>query len=556
MQAQSFDVMSGIYFALCKKIDTPMSLGAWLRFKHGEHAQLAELTLRPEWYLNARDFMYDYSIVAFLSKYEGLVTGIDTRTVALQSFAISEEKCADTNNRIKELRQRGFTPRVEGILHGARRKIAAVLGPLNLSNAMKHCGWGPGATSSLARRGIGPDIKHCEVPSVTRGALPYAKLWLQSDIHWFEAISGHAVGGFYSVLPSCFTISEGNRVVTVPKNAKTDRVIACEPTFNGFLQKGVGKWIRGRLKRFGVDLDNQGINQFWASKAHELNLATLDLKNASDTIAYELVYELLPIDWALYLDALRSPLGNLGTDEIRYHKFSSMGNAFTFELESLIFWAVTQSLSDLKDQSIVAVYGDDIICHQSISSELIDVLKVLGFEINLSKSYTLGSFYESCGKHYFNGVDVTPCYQKEEISSVDSLVRLHNRIYRLAFRSGMESYLDSTYLGTIEAIRRSAGQDWVKLVIPFHRSDGDDGFTVVRDELFHISINWNMNMGYHCKVLKPKKKYRLSIDKGLYAHTLREGSSGYFSQVQLPPTRIKPGRRWVIPSGDFEVSWI
>jgi hypothetical protein len=66
---------------------------------------------------------------------------------------------------------------------------------------------------------------------------------------------------------------------------------------------------------------------------------------ASDTLAFEVVSWLLPNDWWWALEQCRSPVGVLPSGEtIRYQKFSSMGNGYTFELESLIFWAISQQV--------------------------------------------------------------------------------------------------------------------------------------------------------------------------------------------------------------------
>lgn len=563
-------VIGDVFFALCKGIDTPVSLAAWLRFKYDQKS-LSEQSVNPANYTSAAHFAPDYAVVSFLSKFEGLNTGVDTKEVALSGFAAAELRCRDTNNRIRDSMLRGFSPRVEAVLHTAKRKIAAVLGPLNVAKVLRSPGWGPGATFDLPRKRAMVGTKQSKVPTVTWGALPYARIWLETDHHWFQAISGHEVVGPYSVLPSCFKIVEGNRVITVPKNAKTDRTIAAEPTFNGFLQKAVGRYMRRRLKRSGVDLDNQEINQIWASLALELDLATIDLKAASDTIARELVFLLLPLDWALFLDSLRSPKGKVSGKWITYEKFSSMGNSFTFELETLIFWALTQGVSQ-DSAHVVAVYGDDIICQKAVAADLIDVLGTLGFETNESKSYVTGAFYESCGKHYFSGRDVTPAYQKANIANDAEAIRCGNRLIRLAYRWGRGNYLDSTVRPAWRALRRHAVRS-LRYEVPLHPSVGDDGWSVPRSEFG--ATNYCPNQGYHCKVLSFVPSTRRDDVMGLLANTLRViddrpeavspmqhglprksafDEEGFTRSSELGAFR--PGKRWVHPTRDFDTDWI
>jgi hypothetical protein len=159
---------------------------------------------------------------------------------------------------------------------------------------------------------------------------------------------------------------KGNSIITVPKNYKTDRTIAKEPCMNIYIQKGIGRCIRKRLKRVGIDLDDQKRNQEGARIGSlDGSLATIDLSMASDTVALELVSFLLPNDWWWALEQCRSPVGVLPSGElVAYQKISSMGNGFTFELESLLFWAICQQVacSNINETDCrILVYGDDIV---------------------------------------------------------------------------------------------------------------------------------------------------------------------------------------------------
>jgi hypothetical protein len=124
----------------------------------------------------------------------------------------------------------------------------------------------------------------------------------------------------------------------VPKNAKTFRSTVTEPVLNGLTQLAIGDFLFDRLKRSGLDLRDQTRNQRLALEGSLTGaLATLDLSSASDTISRELVYHLLPLEWAHFLGLSRT--GHIKYRGQRYtlEKFSSMGNGYTFPLESLIF---------------------------------------------------------------------------------------------------------------------------------------------------------------------------------------------------------------------------
>ena len=407
-----------MYFALCKSVDTPISLGAWLRFKHDQLA-LSEMEIHPENYLDVSTFELDYLVVSILSKQKNLDTGADLEAEALRRFTASEAQCKESNERILSSRGKVIDSSTSAVLFAARRKISRLLGDFSWSKLEQGYGWGPGATNDMSRRRAFVDLKLCELPiSVTSRARSIFECVLKADLHWSACVLGVRVGdilGPFSFRDDVFLITEECVIDTVPKNAKTHRVIAKEPRANGFLQKGAGSYVRRRLRRVGINLDSQEANQDGAKRAYQDRLATLDLKAASDSMPIELVYELLPLDWAHALDQLRSHKAKMPSGEtITLQKFSSMGNGFTFELETLVFWAIASSVADqLSNRERVLVYGDDIIVSADIAEEVVRQLAFTGFTVNKEKSFITGNFYESCGKHYFKGEDVTPYIRRK-----------------------------------------------------------------------------------------------------------------------------------------------
>lgn len=552
----SFNPIGEVFFALCKTVDSPVSLGAWLRYKYDE-GQLAEFAILPKDYTLFDRFAGDYLVSSFLSKYESLKTGIDLKAVTLRKFAKSEAQCRATNGKFRDPLLRGLTPRAHSILHAMQRKIARILGEFRLKHVLRECRWGKGATSTIPRRRSTLDNKICELPlSVTVGALPFIRLELEHDPHWFAALTGIFPSGPYSVVSSCFKIVSGNKLAQVPKNAKTNRMIATEPTANSFLQQGVGRYIRRCLKRYGIDLDNQETNQKYACSAYLRRLATLDLSAASDTIARLLVEHLLPPDWYDYLNSIRS--WYYTDDQGKTHwseKFSSMGNAFTFELETLIFYAATSCIQDEVDPNgVVSIYGDDIICEQNIAKDVISVLEELGFTINKEKSYVDGEFFESCGVHTYQGMDVTPVFQKEDYRVKDTtcLIRLANRLLRYSERQPDWATTSRLCNAARQVVARHAGARWYRFATPF--AEGDDGFRLRRDELTGAAIPYDANRGYRCTVLTPVPFLKQGNEPALLAWTLRRGVktetpfNGRVSPHIAEGLRVVKRERWIAPT--------
>jgi hypothetical protein len=132
---------------------------------------------------------------------------------------------------------------------------------------------------------------------------------------------------------------------------------------------------------------------------------------------------------------LRSPFGTLDGDSIQYEKISSMGNGYTFAVESALFtsivYGVTRAIQGSFDRNDFAVYGDDIVVRKSLQPLMIRMLNLAGFTINHDKSFDNGPFRESCGADYFNGEPVRPVFLTEKPSTVFGLWNDHNRLQRL-----------------------------------------------------------------------------------------------------------------------------
>lgn len=453
-------------------IDSPRSLAIWILFRDNEHGQLLDLSCDPANYRDAESFRLDYLATCLLSKAEFLKLDFDRKKVALKKFFEFEELCEDTNRRFKDL---GSDPKYHGpnvwLLHAVRRKISQVLRDFDTDEWLESSGWGPGVTNRLKGDNNTVPNKFRQEVGITRDLyFPLIDLIVQEGLfypRWFGDLLAREDFPAFEV---------GSVTITVPKNAKTDRVISVEPGLNLWFQKGIGSMIRRRLKRMGVDLNDQSVNQNLAKVAVKRHLATVDFSSASDSISRVLIEEVIPPDWFEWMDRCRSHYGSIDGSSRRWSKFSSMGNGFTFELESLIFWAVGTCCSEYLglEGAVVSVYGDDVIIHNSVYTLFSEFCAFLGFRVNQEKSFSSGVFRESCGAHYFGGVDVRPFFLRKKVADCFSVFSAANRLREF---SQCSYGCDSRFQRAFSNLSRMVP---LKVRVPF--GFGDVGFTSNFDE--------------------------------------------------------------------------
>lgn len=392
---------------------------------------------------HVNDVLYARQILGFYQKFDSLDLGFDREQVACDRFVLSERMCLETNHRFKMLHRDparfSDRSRVTSVLHRAQRKIADILGVVPSLDRFQF-EFGPGANTNVKGALACPRAKLSVALECSSNLTPTVGRFLDEVPHW---VALHAVSESEDSYTSHVAVAPG-KVVFVPKNAKTDRSIVVEPLLNSFFQKGVGSYMKTRLSRSGINLYDQSINQRLAALGSVTGeVATVDLSMASDCLAIEVVASLLPFDWFDLLDQLRSSEVTvpprvseaLKSDlsdgrPLRLEKFSSMGNGYTFELESTIFYGLCFAVcEELQVVPEVSVYGDDLIVPVKTFDLLKEVLAFCGFSINTEKSFCTGSFRESCGADYFHGFDIRPFYLKTQISD-RILFSMHNWFVR------------------------------------------------------------------------------------------------------------------------------
>lgn len=469
------DLTAEVIMRFFEALDTPVALSCAMLFQTGEHEQLARKTIDPRKYASNESFYLDYLAVRFLTKFTGLSTGIDTRSVAVEEFLRCERKCGVVNDQLVDLYiddpvlalNSTSDWRFSRIVSWLSEKISSVLGPFDWEEMTSKCRFGPGASTRVGGTKTSAYEKFRGTPHTTREALPYI---LQLSEQWDN-------------FPHRFEVVAGNEVTFVPKNAKTDRPIAIEPCMNQFVQLGLGIVIRDRLRTFGVDIRDQTRNQRLAFQGSAFGThCTVDMKSASDLVNRSAVELLLPSDWYQVLNALRSQSYTLDGMRSNYMKFSSMGNGFTFPLQTLLFWALACLSCKMSNvgSSQIGVYGDDVIVPPPAYATFLRLLNLFGFEPNPEKSYGEGPFRESCGKDYFAGWDCQPLYLKEPILEGLELVKFANRVRRLSSRSrngyGCDKRFHTLWQYCVSQLPRDLQRTWIP------EGYGDGGLVVSFEE--------------------------------------------------------------------------
>lgn len=428
-------------------LDTPLALSILIQLRSGEREAVVNREIDPLHYNSAESFSKDFAAVSFLRKSEFLKTSIDRRAVALAKFREAEDQCKVVNSRfLNPLSDPLLTGQNAALFHNLQRKIAGILGVkpsgdtlldfgIDLDLLLESGGWGPGVTTALKGANTSASRKFAEERELTQDLYrcfwPVAK---QAYPLWLGGVPDDEL-----------VIRAGSTVITVPKNAKTDRTIAVEPGLNTWFQKGFGKILRRKLRHAGFDLNSDSRSHRGAllGSLHG-QLATVDFSSASDTISREMVSSVLPQPWFDLLDACRSKYYTLGNSKpCAFEKFSSMGNGFTFELESLIFVSAALVCCEYLDlpTTDVTVFGDDIVIPSACFALYTSFCAYLGFTVNTKKSYSTGPFREACGSYFFNGVSVKPYFLKKEVRTVTEVFEFHNSVRRVFNSLGVKSHL-------------------------------------------------------------------------------------------------------------------
>jgi hypothetical protein len=499
-----------------------------------------------------------YQVASLLKKYlPEKDTFLDS--LALEKFMQAEEVCARYNRENHKRLSWGKTDFAIDVFTYARSFLLKLLGtsvPMReVCDGSRH---GPGSNLDTKNGLCGSFDKYHNWPySCTRSAVGYARVMIQRDKRWLGALyesyrERNKIPQHYPIdneafWESTFNLVDHNRVTFVPKNAKISRSIAIEPAMNLMLQLGVDGVIRKRLKRWGIDLDDQGINQRLARLgAVTGGLATLDLSAASDSISMKVCELLLPADWYLFLCKLRAPSGLLSDGSLlQYEKMSSMGNGYTFALESAIFAAIIYAVFKTNGRKPKfgfdsAVFGDDLIVPTELFESVTAGLNLAGFTVNAPKSFNKGPVRESCGSDWFHGLSIRPVFLSTPPVTVQDLFVDFNRLKRS---------LDLRF-GIVEPECCKLILSWVPKQFLLWGPFSDEVF----DSWLHTDIEGVWSKGFYrfARLLKqPKQVQRVHYSDFLFRklmHNLKDAPPRRFFEK-----RLASGSRFTVIAKGFTV---
>lgn len=277
-----------------------------------------------------------------------------------------------------------------------------------------------------------------EMRKLLKTALPFCRDWspkfgngaVAEKIPWiarWERIATHPELHHADILAVSLGLSlhggESVRLCAVPKDHAKDRLITVEPWLGTFVQHATRRMVyesihSGPLR--GTAMDALHIAPEPIQKAYAVegsaggDYATLDLSDASDTISLADVEATFPL-WLLpYLTSCRTPTYELADGTVgEINMYAGMGNATTFCVQTLYFWAACVSVARISGhrRPFVSVHGDDIVCDNKTVDLILSLgaFQALGIKMNSAKSYWgISSFRESCGIWALRGQDVTP----------------------------------------------------------------------------------------------------------------------------------------------------
>jgi len=384
-------------------------------------------------------------------------------------------------------------------IHFASDCVTVSLGLLNLGEwASKH---GPGAVSDQRR---GSKYEFPTWPLKLETVFPMAEFAFANYGNWADDLED---------MGNRFSEHEApSKLIAVPKTQKAPRLIASEPISHQWCQQLIKDYLYTRASATwigsAIHFRDQRFNQKLACQASRTGSHwTIDLSEASDRVSCYVVERFFRSNPALLeaFHAVRTRFVSNGVDPKqpklhRLRKFSCMGSALTFPVQSFIFLGVVlgcalsqrkleYTIENLKDLAKeVLVFGDDLIVPADCGHLVLGALRYLGFKVNRNKTFGTGKFRESCGGEYFDGHDVTPIYlltypDRLRPESLVSCVETRNNFYKGGY------FLTAQHLkSTIEAV------SYIKIPTLAYGSGlfcwiSDDG-----DDLSGLKLRLNKNL--------------------------------------------------------------
>jgi len=230
--------------------------------------------------------------------------------------------------------------------------------------------------------------------------------------------------------------------MNVPKDSRGPRGIALQPTRMMSYQKAAMRILYEFIEeaspaRGFINFTDQAINQELARSASlDQKYCTIDLKDASDLVSWNLIKAVVSDEWLDILTSTRCTSIDVNGENHQLKKFASMGSALCFPIEAICFWAICRTVSNE-----VYVYGDDIIAPNQDYEAIVQALEDYGLIVNTDKSLHNGFFRESCGGDYYYGNSIAPLRLKS--IAPQNVIAFANNMLKAGFSEAADNIVST-----------------------------------------------------------------------------------------------------------------
>jgi len=312
------------------------------------------------------------------------------------------------------------------------------------------------------------------------------------------------------------------RLVAVPKDSRGPRLICVHPSEAIWIQQGLRRELERAisLQRYSmgpwpknhIHFDDQSVNgkiALLSSKSRRY--ATLDMKEASDRISESLVQVLFgrKYKWFGCCRAQKYVVDkqlNFQPLDDNIYSYAPMGNATTFPVQSVVFWAIcvaSLQRQGFRQPGAVFVFGDDLEVPTACVEGVINDLESFGLVVNRNKSFWRSHFRESCGVDAFKGVNVTPVrwktdFNAEHLTGLQALSDIAMRLRIAGYdRASSTAYAHLRYTlwsqhGKEVFFTNNSDHGGIAEYTPF----ACDAF---RDAFWHTGLHWFANRVWRLK---------------------------------------------------------
>jgi len=247
----------------------------------------------------------------------------------------------------------------------------------------------------------------------------------------------------------------------VPKKWNKDRPITPIQIINLLYSYLWGKYVEIRLELAGLPISRLQERHAKIVKNQSLTLqyATVDLRGGSNNITKQHMMLLTPRRWYNTFKLCLTHSVEYKPSKVCKETVSvwtpsvlPMGNALTFPLETLYFYAIVESIRRLSGcRGFVSCYGDDLIYPSSIHKFVVPIFDDLNWAMNLDKTFVGFPFRESCGEDCYRGSAVRPFFFPDVKPAVG---RMHYRRLLYQIYNGLrERWSDQSISRTLRMLR-------------------------------------------------------------------------------------------------------